>query len=432
MSLLPPISITNVLTVPQWEVELAGLFDSNYGINNIQKDADKFFAVEAWLRLTHVSGELSGELVHPVEAGDIIVVTYDKDDLPPSSYDAELGCYPLSTYQTWKNDMMDTDDGERFYNIDPTLIGPYIVTSPSYNPYTDKVITEKLEPQVQKLAFPEAGILSINNVPADDQGMVALHLSDLYREDSKVEVGKELANAICSIVPSSVLYGSRLELYQYAEGTEGGKICIPYAKFSDITELSGIIGNINDEAPSGEYELILSKSVLSQLRRIYGDLTNISTNISTLSGTVGELSGAFDKFKITLEEDNVAGLQWFDTDWKTIISGTFIPDEVFYNSVQVTEQDINDNTLMGAIDGQGGYYAKYLFKNQYVHTIKVEGDFQIIACYSGEETSSKAKLVYPDVVYTPSANYISVLSENENVPGIPWKIFITKNIHIGV
>jgi hypothetical protein len=97
------------------------------------------------------------------------------------------------------------------------------------------------------------------------------------------------------------------------------------------------------------------------------------------------------------------------------------------NTVAVSSVVSQDNILVGGIDEIGGYYSNTLSDEQYVHTIKVSGDFQIIACYSSDETSSAAKLVYPDVVYTPSASYISILNESAEIPGT-WKIFITKNI----
>jgi hypothetical protein len=211
-----------------------------------------------------------------------------------------------------------------------------------------------------------------------------------------------------------------------------------YAKIAEgNTELANKIGNADQDAAEGNYELIINNSVLSQLKRIYGDLTSITENVTTISGDVDRLSGTvntnheeFKTLKVTLQNGDVAGLKYFETDWTTILDSSLnvTTGEIVYEKIQVTASDIANDNIIGSIGGIGGFNAKNLEVNQYVHTLKVPGDFQIVASYITE--NNEKRLVYPDVVYSQNANYISVLSDSAEIPGKPWKFFITKNINI--
>jgi hypothetical protein len=209
-----------------------------------------------------------------------------------------------------------------------------------------------------------------------------------------------------------------------------------YAKIDTVnTELANKIGNADQEAAEGNYELIINNSVLSQLRRIYGDLTTITSDITTISGTVDTLSGtvnanhdAFNTLKVTLQNGDVAGLKYIETDWENLIDNSLeIPTgTIEYNKVKI--ESVGVDNFIGGIDGIGKFNTKNLEVGQYIHTLKIPGDFQIVASYVTE--NQELRLVYPDVVYSQNANYISILSEDSTVPGLPWKFFITKNIFI--
>lgn len=453
LSLMPPMSITKVLTAAQWEIELAWQ-NSGFPADDIIGDG-KYAAVEAYLNQT---GE-NGAPLHVVESGDIIVVTYYKKEPPPT--DVTL--------------IKNTE-----YNIDNSLVGPYIVTIPTYDTDGNTQIGDGKGVQVQKLSWPDANLISVNNKTADPNGNVNVVFADLLRSEtiSAGTIGQDLANAIFKIVPESVNTG-RFALYELLPNNEGSPVAVPYAKLKEVTDLSGavferftitdetiatlsasvykkindvdkkltdnihtlsanvfneidtVIGNADQAAAEGDYELIINNSVLSQLKRIYGDLTSITSDISTLSGNVDTLSGTvnanydvFNTLKVTLKDGAAAGLECIETNWETSDV-----DGIKYDKVKVESlESVDGKDFIGGIDGIGTFNIKNLKVGQYIHTLKIPGDFQIVATYITE--NNEFRLVYPDVVYAKNANYISILSENSTVTGLPWKFFITKNILI--
>jgi hypothetical protein len=511
---MPPISITKVLTAKQWEIQLAAMNDPHYNSTTNNAD-DKYFAVEAYLRQVNANGIP----LRTVEAGDIIVITYDKDYGPVDDSDSEI-----NELQKYIDKYGKDANGNPIYAIDNSLVGPYIVTIPTYDPELNMDETSDLNVQVQKLSFPDASIISVNNKYADEKGNVNLSLANILRDDvANTTIGTDLATAICNIVPSSIIMGGHFSIYELANDTEGQKIPVPYAKLKEVTDLSAAvferftltdetivklsgnvytkidnvdkkltdnintlsanvfnkidtvngeliqnietvndnlmneittlsgnvyakidtvntefankIGNADQEAAEGNYELIINNSVLSQLRRIYGDLTTITSDITTISGKVDTLSGtvdanhnAFNTLKITLQNEAVAGLKHIETNWEHILENSSeIPTGTLeYNKVKI--ESVGVDHFIGGIDGIGTFNTKNLEVGQYIHTLKIPGDFQIVATYITE--NKEFRLVYPDVVYSQNANYISILSEDSTVPGLPWKFFITKNILI--
>lgn len=491
---MPPISITKVLTAKQWEIQLAAMNDPHYNATTNNAD-DKYFAVEAYLRQV----DANKKPLRTVEAGDIIVITYDKDDGPVDNSDSEI-----NELQKYIDKYGKDANGNPIYAIDNSLVGPYIVTIPTYDPELNMDETSDLNVQVQKLSFPDASIISVNNKSADEKGNVNLSLANILRDDvANTTIGTDLATAICNIVPSSIIMGGHFAIYELANDTEGQKIPVPYAKLKEVTDLSAAvferftltdetiaklsgnvyakidsvdtkltdnintlsanvfnkidtvnnnlmneittlssnvynkIGNADQDASAGDYELIINNSVLSQLKRIYGDLTTITSDITainknadTLSGIVSGNHEEFNTLKVTLQNGAVAGLECIETSWVTTDDG------IEYNNVKVESVGVDD--FVGGIDEIGKFNTKNLEVGQYIHTLKIPGDFQIVASYITETVDKENKehkelrLVYPDVVYSKekNANYISILSESNTVPGCPWKFFITKNIVI--
>jgi hypothetical protein len=100
-SLMPPISLTNVITINQFMLITetiggisvndskyqAGQFENGHLIVN-EKDGiiDQFGLVECWLRLKAENGGYK----HPVQTGDMIIVTYSSDTDIPSEIDPDI------------------------------------------------------------------------------------------------------------------------------------------------------------------------------------------------------------------------------------------------------------------------------------------------------------------------------------------------------
>ena len=241
----------------------------------------------------------------------------------------------------------------------------------------------------------------------------------------------------------------RFALYELLPDNEGSPVAVPYAKLKEVEDLSGVvttlsgnvyakieesktelankIGNADQAAAEGGYDLIINNSVLSQLKRIYGDLTSITSDITTLSGNVDTLN----TFQVTLQNGDVAGLKYIETYWGTSSDFKEI-ENIKYSQVEV--ESVGVDNYIGGIDGIGAFNTKNLEVGQYIHTLKIPGDFQIVATYVTEtvvqdnQENQELRLVYPDVVYSENANYISILSDDDKVPGLPWKFFITKKI----
>ena len=155
LSLMPPISITKVLTAAQWEIELAWQ-NSAFPDDSSDGGDGKYAAVEAYLNQTDKN---TSKPLHVVESGDIIVVTYGKDDPPP-------------TYVILNKNPN--------YNVDNSLVGPYIVTKPTYNTDGNTQIGEGGGVQVQKLSWPDASLITVNGKHGKN-GNVDVVFSDLLR-----------------------------------------------------------------------------------------------------------------------------------------------------------------------------------------------------------------------------------------------------------
>ena len=189
---------------------------------------------------------LSGQFAHPVQMGDMLLVTYSLNDIQ-----TDLEYTDYTTYiNTWRpeiiSDIVDSDTfatkkttgGDSWkefiaswYSINNNYVGQYIVVRGNthnglqdiYNGSdVDGIITGSIFdnnntidgetyptsplPQIQKLTMPDGTVRSICGIsPTDSNGNVRLQLKDIYVTDNNAVLGKEKADYIVSIKPEETL-----------------------------------------------------------------------------------------------------------------------------------------------------------------------------------------------------------------------------------
>lgn len=419
-SLMPPLAITKVLTVPQWEVIEAAKAGS------ISSDAKPNFKVNAWLAQKDPT---THELLHRVQVGDMVLITYDKDDT-------------------------DVPDSQKPYIVDAQLIGPYIVVSSTYqeDPNYDETVTPEL-PQVQKLIFPTNQILSVNGVTPDERGDVKVDLAGIYRytannlpdeyPDSPMlsngTIGDELAAAICRIVPSGLLENNRFEMYEILPGTNV-PVPVAYAKLNEVEFLSGTInsikediGNRSDNVVTGSDEEKLEGSIFGQLKYFYNDsaiqkaanenhFTRIDNSILNTNDKIETIDSAIN--------NNVTKIVNIPFLWKS--NGTEIINgiNITFETEELTYQNATQTELMNKFGYPSG---------SILWTATINNPGKVLACYE-KNAKGNYDIVYPDIefeILNPNIgngnitgiSKISIITlPGQDLINADWSIYMTENI----
>lgn len=207
-ALMPPISLTNVITINQFLfiTELADWLSSSSEqwsydpatnklyIDNAEVD-DEYALIEEWLRITVENGQYK----HIVQTGDMIVLTWNKEADLKSTDNAPITKDEISLYDRFFNFGLSDEDCtidklREKYVIDNNIIGQYIVTkgtnSEENNPEVGIDAGNSINnnsytipaPQVQKLTVPDGTVRTILGQSPDQTGNVKLKLSQLLTE----------------------------------------------------------------------------------------------------------------------------------------------------------------------------------------------------------------------------------------------------------
>ena len=418
-SLMPPLAITKVLTVTQWEVIEAAKNSA------IAEDAKPNFKINAWLAQKDPATQ---ELLHRVQVGDMVLVTFDKDD-------------------------PDVPESQKPYIVDAQLIGPYIVVSSTYqeDPNYDESVSIEL-PQVQKLIFPTNQILSVNGVTPDERGDVKVDLAGIYRYTAKNidgyldspllsngTIGDELAAAICRIVPSGMLENNRLEMYEIVPGVNL-PVPVAYAKLDEVMQISGTIDNIKsdigtreDEAVTGTDQEKLEGSIFGQLKYFYNDsavqkaanenhFTRIDNSVLNINDKIKTVDTAINNNAVKVI--NIPFL-WKKTGTDVInsITITFESEELIYQTSEQIDLMNKFGYPSGAI----------------LWTATINNPGKVLACYE-KNANGNYEVVYPDIEFemlnpnTGNGNIsgiskISVVTlPGQDLTNADWSIYMTENI----
>lgn len=406
-SVIPPLAITKVITVPQWDVIRAA---TEFALD---ENAKPFEKVNAWLR------ESDGDTpLHKVQVGDIILVTFNEDDQNEEGF----------------------PEYQKPYKIDSGLIGPYIVVFDGNYDFTneenddetyDPTQNPSLSPEVQKLIFPTNQVLTVNGVTPNATGDILLDLSNIYRDISTgpEKIGDNLAAAICRLDPEGILSGNRLTLFEIQDESQE-RVSVGYAKLHELNEVSGTIDNIKadlgtraDNPVVGTDAEKLQGSVFGQLKAFYNDnaiqkaaneehFTILDNNAKLLNEQVSTIDSAINNTAIKVIE---VPLTW-QTTGNIVTNGLLVQ----FNCINVTDSE-KDLSMFGYPD------------NAKLWTATIQADGKVMACY--EENSNKLEIVYPDIEFQLNAvnnkwtTTISLVTlPEDNLLGKTWRIYITENI----
>lgn len=209
-ALMPPISLTNVITINQFLfiTELADWLNSTsqqwsydaannlLEINNTTVD-DEYALIEEWLRIKVGNDQYK----HIVQTGDMIVLTWNKDADIKSTDDSPITKDEISLYSRFFNFGLSDEDCtidklREKYVIDNNIIGQYIVTKGTQIDENGSAAMDGIDagnsinnnsytipaPQVQKLTVPDGTVRTILGQSPDQTGNVKLKLSQLLTE----------------------------------------------------------------------------------------------------------------------------------------------------------------------------------------------------------------------------------------------------------
>lgn len=333
--LMPPIALTNVITIDQFnllqEVCTLSSYDGETWAavsGSVMTSTDQYSVVEYWLTLA-TQTESETEYNHNVQTGDMIIVTFNgdltdwKDTLDKETFENYIKNWNQSYFNNnsyesdwaeWNNNRTDENWKSfvsKWYKLDNDYVGQYIVTvgnnknnnntEDSYTeseniingkPYTDT------PPEVQKLTVPDGIVRSVCNIAPVDDGDIPLQLKELLINDNGDKLGYDRTQYILGMTAGE----TQLKFLDvnYSHFTASG---IAYARFD---ELSALFDKHNTDVSNINNSINVTSSTLNdRIDSVYNEITgSIDAEVSELNSEIGNIIDIIGKTKDSITSGN--------------------------------------------------------------------------------------------------------------------------------